>query len=63
MEFLSNTITMKAKDSVCSKGTESQTNYYIIGALSVTNVGKRILLLYQKCMSAKIKKKTQTAFP
>lgn len=63
MEFLSNIITMKVKDSVYFKGSESQINYNIIDALSVTNIGNRILLLYQKRMSAKIQKKSPTAFP
>lgn len=63
MEFLSNIITMKAKDSVYFKGSESQINYNIIDALFVTNTENRILLLYQKRTSAKIQKKSPTAFP
>lgn len=63
MEFLSNTIPMKAEESVYSKVSESQMNYNVIDGLSVTNFENWILLHYQKCMFAEIRKKSLTAFP
>lgn len=51
---------LKAENSVPKDLNQTLT---MIDALSVTNIGNRILPLHQKCISAKVHKKSLATFP